>query len=152
MRRLRHSPFAPLVAGGVVGTLILGVALAIAAVGELQRQHSGLTASIVGVYRYDLRSHTVYGAPSTEFSTSDDIAAEIVWSKLPASAQISAEWYDSSGDLIDESGPGPAGSAAEEAVMPSSDNSGPGWYGFYVELWSGGSRVETLDRTVVDLS
>jgi hypothetical protein len=149
---VRLTPESLLVAAGLIGTVALAVGLGGASWSELRQQHSTSRARIVGVYRWDDSSKAAVGSPGLEFSQDSDIVAEVDWSAVPGDVVVSAEWYDSSGDLVDSIGPAPASKIGSDGVMWSSDNFGSDSYAFELERWSGGERVETLAREVVSLT
>ena len=118
-------------------------------------QHSGLSARVEGVFRYDPAAHQTSGADSSRFSATEDFAAVIDWSSLPSSTVAGASWSNSLGTVVGGVGPKSAGQMTEaDRTVPVKVPSGltrniPGQYLFVVERFRSGQPVEVLARRLV---
>ena len=139
---------------GIAALLILGLGIADFLYFEPFGQHTGTTARVTGIYRYDASSHRVVGEPATRFTVDDAFAAVVDWSSLPSSMTVAARWYNSLDVTVGGVGPAPAGRLSGHEVVPVKLPSGfsknlPGQYVFVVERISGGQPVELLAREQV---
>ena len=117
-------------------------------------QHSGLKASIVGVYQYDPQTNKTIGPDLNAFARTQMFAAVVDWSSLPADVIVDARWYDSFGNVVGSVGPGTPLQLAGQTVIPVRVPPGyhyvlPGHYLFVVERYAGGVPVEVIARRVV---
>ena len=137
-----------------VGVLILAVGLLEFVHFEPPGQTSGIKAHIVGVYRYDPSIGTTVGPDRTQFSRTDQIAAVVDWSSIPANLIVDARWYDGFGDLVGRVGPGSPPELAPHMIVPivvppGLHHSLPGHYTFVVERFQGDTPVEVLGRRII---
>lgn len=139
-----------------------GAAVLILAVGYLvllrvapPNEHTGLRATIEGVFAYDPADGSVHGGPQRSFASDQPFAARVDWAVLPASTVVGAEWYDGLGQTAGGVEPAPAGRlSAQDALVVQSARSQsrqnlPGVYSVVVARYSAGRAVELLARTSV---
>lgn len=140
---------------GVLAILILGVGLVDFLAFEPVGEHTGATASIVGVFHYDPSTKQTSGPDTTRFTAGDDFAAVVDWSSVSGSSVVGARWYNSLGTEVGGVGPMPASSMADaDRIVPVKVPQGfhdniPGEYLFVVERFRGGQPVEVLARRLV---
>ena len=75
-----------------VSILILVAGLAEFAYFEPPGQHTGLKATITGVFQYDPASNTTAGPDRNSFPRSMLFAAVVDWSSLPKNVVVDARW------------------------------------------------------------
>lgn len=136
------------------GVLVLAVGLVEFVYFEPPGQTSGATAQIVGVFQYDPASGGVLGADRSSFPRTEQFAAVVDWSSLPATITVDARWYDGFGDIVGHLGPASPAQLTSGRIVPvvvpqGFHHSLPGHYTFVVERWSGGVPVEVLARRIV---
>jgi hypothetical protein len=117
-------------------------------------QHSGLKATIAGVYQYDLERNTTIGPDRSSFPRTALFAAVVDWSSLPKDVVVDARWYDGFGNVVGSVGPATPHKLAGETVVPVHVQAPfmhllPGRYIFVVERYEGGEPVEVIGRRVV---
>lgn len=117
-------------------------------------QHTGLKATIVGVYQYDPDTTTTIGSDSNSFPRTVQFAAAVDWSSLPKDIVADARWYDGFGNTVGGVGPGTPQELASQTIVPVHTQPGfhhnlPGHYIFVVERDEGGVPVEVIGRRVV---
>jgi hypothetical protein len=137
-----------------VGVVILGIGLVQFAYFERPGEETGVKARIVGVYRYDPGSHMTAGSDRSEFARSDEFAAVVDWSSVPANLVVDARWYDTFGSMRGSVGPAKAGDLGSDGMIPVQVPEGfhyvlPGRYTFVVERFQDGVAVEVLARRFV---
>jgi len=137
-----------------VGVVILALGLIEFVYFEPPGQASGAQARIAGVYQYDPATHTTFGPDRTSFKRTEEFAAVVDWSTLPAQIAVDARWYDAFGDVVGRLGPGTPSQLASTTVVPVIVPPGikhnlPGIYTFVIERFSGGVPVEVLARRIV---
>jgi hypothetical protein len=140
---------------GVVGALIL-TAGGIEFVAFEPLQHSGMTARVQGVYRYDPKSDRTTGSSSTRFTEDQSFAAVVDWKSVPQSTLVGAHWFNGFGEDVGSVGPETAGNlaASHQNIVPAGvprglDKNLPGHYLFVVERYVNGSPVEVIGRVIV---
>jgi hypothetical protein len=138
----------------VVSILIFIAGLVEFAYFEPPGQHTGLKATIVGVYQYDPDHNTSIGPDMSSFLRTSQFAAVVDWSSLPQNMIFDARWYDAFGNVAGTAGPGTPQELAAHTIVPVRVPPGlhhnlPGHYIFVVERWEGGVPVEVSGRRVV---
>lgn len=134
-----------------VGVVVLALGLIEFAYFERPGQASGVTAQIVGVYKYDPATKQPVGANRSEFARNEQFAAVVNWSSVPANLTVDARWYDSFGSIDGQVGPATASVLATRSIIPVAVPQGyhyvlPGRYTFVVERLTDGVPVEVLAR------
>ena len=119
-------------------------------------QHTGLKATIVGVYQYDPATNSVIGPDRNAFPRTVDFTAKVDWSTLPRNIVVDARWYDGFGNVVGSVGPGTPKDLASHTLVPVHPPTGfhhnlPGHYIFVVERYEGGVPVEVIARRVVQV-
>jgi len=137
-----------------VSVLILVAGLVEFAYFEPLGQHTGLKATIVGVYQYDPDHKTIVGPDHNSFPRTVQFAAVVDWSSLPKNAVVDARWYDGFGNVVGSVGPGTPDRLSGQTIVPVKVPPGfshdlPGDYIFVVERYEGGLPVEVIGRRVV---
>ena len=137
-----------------VGVLILAVGLVEFVYFEPPGQATGAQARVVGVYTYDPTTGTVGGMDQSQFGRTQEFAAVVDWSTLPANLVVDARWYDGFGDIVGRVGPGTPQQLSADTIIPvivpvGFHHSLPGHYTFVVERFQGGVPVEVLARRIV---
>lgn len=117
-------------------------------------QHSGLKATIVGVFQYDPTTNTTMGPDRNSFPRTELFAAAVDWSLLPKDVVVDARWYDAFGNVVGSVGAGTPNQLANQTLVPVRVPPGfhhnlPGHYIFVVERYEGGVPVEVIGRRVV---
>jgi hypothetical protein len=117
-------------------------------------QHSGLKATIVGVYQYDPTNDTTVGPDSNAFPRTVQFAAVVDWSTLPKNVVVDARWFDGFGNIVGSVGPATPDQLSDKTIVPVRTPPGfshnlPGHYIFVVERYEGGVPVEVIARRVV---
>jgi hypothetical protein len=143
-----------------VGVVILCIGLVQFAYFERPGEGTGVTAHIVGVFKYDPMTRTTAGPDRSEFARSDDLAAVVDWTSLPGSLLVDARWYDTFGSMRGQVGPARASELTAQRTIPVEVPPDlhyvlPGRYTFVVErIGADGVPVEVLARrfVVVDRS
>jgi hypothetical protein len=139
-----------------VAIVILAAGLAEFFYFEPFAQSSGLHARITGVYAYDPVTHQTSGPDRSTFLRTEQFAATVDWSTLPANITVQAIWYDSFGNVVGQVGPAKPADLAKQATVPAELPQGlsyhlPGQYVFAVERDQGGQPVEVLARRLVEV-
>jgi hypothetical protein len=141
------------------GVVILAIGLVEFVYFEPPGQASGVKAHIAGVFQYDPNTKQVVGPDRSEFPRTEEFAAVVDWSSLPATLIVDARWYNSFGSLEGLVGPGVPSDLSSNSVIPVEVPPGyhyvlPGRYTFVVERLKDGVPVEVLGRrfVVVDRS
>ena len=137
-----------------VGVVILGIGFVQFVYFERPGEETGVKARIVGVYRFDPTTQKTVDADRSEFGRSDEFAAVVDWSSVPANLVVDARWYDTFGSMRGAVGPARAGDLTSESTIPVEVPEGfrfvlPGRYTFVVERFEGGVAVEVLARRFV---
>lgn len=138
-----------------VGVVILCIGLLQFVYFERPGEHTGVKATIAGVFKYDLATKTTSGRDRSEFARTDNFAAVVDWRSLPAKLIVDARWYDTFGSMRGSAGPAhPADLVAESTipveVPPDLHYVLPGRYTFVVErIGQDGVPVEVLARRFV---
>jgi hypothetical protein len=137
-----------------VSLLILVAGLVEFAYFEPSGQHTGLKATIVGVYQYDPAHNSIVGPDSDVFPRTVQFAAVVDWSTLPHNVVVDARWYDGFGNVVGSVGPGTPDQLAGQTSIPVKTPPGfshnlPGHYDFVVERYENGLPVEVIGRRVV---
>jgi hypothetical protein len=137
-----------------ISVLILVAGLVEFAYFEPPGQHTGLKATIVGVYQYDAAHNSIVGPDSTVFPRTVPFAAVVDWSTLPHNVAVDARWYDGFGNVVGSVGPGTPDQLAGQTIIPVKTPPGfshnlPGHYVFVVERYENGLPVEVIGRRVV---
>ena len=117
-------------------------------------QHSGVKATIVGVYQYDPATNKTFGPDRSTFTRSQLFAAVVDWTSLPPNITVDARWYDTFESIVGRVGPGTPSQLANQSTVPIAlptnlKHNLPGQYVFVVERWAGGVPVEVLARRIV---
>jgi hypothetical protein len=118
-------------------------------------EHTGLRATIEGVYLYDPSDATIHGGPRRSFAPDQSFAAKVDWSLLPPTTVVGAQWYNGLAQVVGRVGPSAAGQLAAEGalVVLATPQDGrqnlPGVYTVVVARYSHGQAVELLARTSV---
>ena len=139
-----------------VSVIILVAGLAEFAYFEPFGQHTGIKATIVGVYQYDPSTGHLSGPDSSIFPRTVQFAAKADWSTLPSNIVVDARWYDGFGNVVGSVGPGTPKQLADQTIIPVKVPPGfhhnlPGHYVFVVERYEGGVPVEVIGRRVVQV-
>jgi len=118
--------------------------------------HTGIKATIVGVYQYDPDKNAVTGPDSSTFPRTAVFAAQVDWSSLPSDVVVDARWYDSFGNIVGGVGPATPPELADRTIIPVRVPPGfrhilPGHYLFVVERYEGGVPVEVIGRRLVQV-
>jgi hypothetical protein len=137
-----------------VSILILVIGLVEFVYFEPPGQHSGLKATIVGVFEYDPDPNKLIGPDKNAFPRTVQFAAEVDWSSLPKNMVFDARWYDGFGNVVGSVGPGTPQELASHTIVPVRVPPGfhhnlPGHYVFVVERYEGDVPVEVIARRVV---
>jgi hypothetical protein len=137
-----------------VSLLILVAGLVEFAYFEPPGQHTGLKATIAGVYQYDPDHKTTVGNDRNAFPRTVQFAAVVDWSTLPNNVVVDARWYDGFGNVVGSVDPGTRDQLAGQAIVPVKVPPGfshnlPGHYVFVVERYESGVAVEVIGRRVV---
>jgi hypothetical protein len=138
----------------IVAILILAIGLGEFLYFEPPGRHTGLTATIVGVYQYDPTSNKTFGPDRSSFTRTQLFAAAVDWKSLPPNITVDARWYDSFEAIVGRVGPGTPAQLANETVVPvgvptNLKHNLPGQYLFVVERLENGIPVEVLARRIV---
>jgi hypothetical protein len=139
-----------------VSILILIAGLAEFAYFEPFGQHTGIKATIVGVYQYDPSTDQLIGPDSSIFPRTVQFAAKVDWSTLPSNIVVDARWNDGFGNVVGSVGPATPHELAGQTIIPVKVPPGfhhnlPGHYVFVVERYEGGVPVEVIGRRVVQV-
>ena len=118
--------------------------------------HTGLKATIVGVYQYDPDQNNVTGPDNSLFPRTALFAAKVDWSSLPPNIVVDARWYDSFGNIVGGVGPATPAELTNQTIIPVRVPPGfrhvlPGHYLFVVERYDGGVPVEVIARRLVQV-
>ena len=137
-----------------VSVLILVAGLVEFAYFEPQGHHTGLKATIAGVYVYDPDKKATVGPDRNSFPRTVQFAAVLDWSTLPKNVVVDARWYDGFGNVVGSLGPATPDKLAGQTIVPVKVPPGfshnlPGHYVFVVERYEGGLPVEVIGRRVV---
>jgi hypothetical protein len=143
-----------------VGVVILSIGLIQFAYFERPGEGTGVRAHIEGVFKYDPTTSTTSGPDRSEFERTEDFAAVVDWTSLPAGFVVDARWYDTFGSMRGLVGPGHPSQLAAQSTVPVEVPPAlryvlPGRYTFVVErIGADGVPVEVLGRrfVVVDRS
>jgi hypothetical protein len=158
---VRAAPYDPvrtlyrtLLAFDVVAILILAVGLGEFLYFEPPGQHTGLKATIVGVYQYDAATNKTFGPDRSTFTRTQLFAAVVDWNSLSPNIIADARWYDTFGSIVGSVGPGTPAQLANQPIVPIAlptnlKHNLPGQYVFVVERWANGVPVEVLARRIV---
>jgi hypothetical protein len=138
----------------VVAILILAVGLGEFLYFEPPGQHTGLKATIVGVYQYDPATNKTFGPDRSAFTRTQLFAAAVDWSSLPPNITVDARWYDNFQSVVGSVGPGTPAQLADQPTVPIAlptnlKHNLPGQYMFVVERWANGVPVEVLARRIL---
>jgi len=117
-------------------------------------ERSGATATVTGVYAYNLETGQTGDADRTHFARDEAFAAVVDWSSVNPDLVVAAHWFNTFGEVVGGVGPGRAGTLADRPLVPVRLPRGlkrnlPGQYLFVVERYSGGRAVEVLARRLV---
>lgn len=140
---------------GAVAIVILGLGLVEFFAFEPLGQHSGISVRIAGVYHYDPATRETSGPDRSKFSATEDLAAVVDWSSLPATVVVGATWINSLGETVGQVGPKSAGQMTDSdrvvpvKVPPGLTRNIPGEYIFVVERYQAGQPVEVLARRFI---
>lgn len=134
-----------------VGVVILAIGLIEFAYFERPGETSGIHAHITGVFAYDPSTGQTSGPDRSEFRRTEQFAAVVDWSSVPADTTVDARWYDSFGAIEGATGPAAAKDLVNSSVVPVAVPQGnhyvlPGRYTFVVERLQDGVPVEVLAR------
>ena len=138
-----------------VGVVILCIGLVQFVYFERPGEETGVKAHVIGVFRYDPTTKMTSGDDRSEFARSDDFAAVVDWTSLPANLVVDARWYDTFGSMRGQAGPAHPAELKSEATIPVEVPPDlrfvlPGRYTFVVErIGSDGVPVEVLGRRFV---
>ncbi len=137
-----------------VAVVILAVGLVEFVYFEPPGQATGAHARIVGVYAYDPTTRTTLGTDKSAFARTEEFAAVVDWSGLPANLSVDARWYDAFGSIVGRVGPSTPAQLGNFSIVPVIVPQGlhhnlPGNYTFVVERFQGGVPVEVLVRRFV---
>jgi hypothetical protein len=137
-----------------VAVVILAVGLVEFVHFEPPGQATGATARIAGVYAFDPATGSTVGTDQSAFSRSQDFAAVVEWSGLPANLPVDARWYDTFGTIVGRVGPSTPAQLGGSSIVPVITPQGlhhnlPGQYTFVVERVQGGVPVEVLARRFI---
>jgi hypothetical protein len=88
-----------------VSILILVAGLVEFAYVEPPGQHTGMKASITGVFRNDPVPNTTTGPDDNSFPRPTLFAAVVEWKSLPKNVVVDARWYDAFGNIVGSVGP-----------------------------------------------
>jgi hypothetical protein len=158
---VRAAPFDPvktlyrtLLIFDVVAILILAAGLVEFLYFEPPGQHTGVKATIVGVYEYDPATNKTFGPDLSSFKRTQLFAAVVDWKSLPSNITVDARWYDNFGSVVGSVSPGTPAQLASQPIVPIALPKNlkynlPGQYMFVVERWSNGVPVEVLARRLV---
>jgi hypothetical protein len=119
-------------------------------------KHTGLMATVVGIYQYDPDHNSINGPDISVFPRTAVFAAKVDWSSLPQNVVVDARWYDSFGNIVGGVGPASPQQLAGQTVIPVRVPQGfhhvlPGHYLFVVERYEGSVPVEVIARRVVQV-
>ena len=115
---------------------------------------SGATAHIEGIFQYDPQQNTTSGPDRSLFARTEQFAALVDWSSVPADLTVDARWVNSFGTAVGGVGPGTPAELADKSIVPVLVPEGlhlnlPGQYSFVVERYHNGLPVEVLARRLV---
>jgi len=138
----------------IVAILILAVGVAEFLYFEPPGQHTGINATIVGVYQYDPTTNKTFGADRSTFTRTQLFAAVVDWKSLPPNISVDARWFDNFESIVGSVGPGTPARLENQPIVPialptSLKHNLPGQYVFVVERWANGLPVEVLARRIV---
>ncbi len=141
---------------GAFSILILVIGVVEFVYFEPPGQHTGLKATIVGVYQYDPDHNQTVGPDTSSFPRTAQFAAVVDWSSLPPNVIVDARWFDSYGNVVGSVGPGTPQDLAGKTIIPVQVPPGyhhvlPGHYPFVVERYEGGQLVEVIARRLVQV-
>lgn len=140
-----------------VGVIILAAGLAEFFYFEPFAQTTGLHAEITGVFAYDPATHQTSGPDRGTFHRTEQFAAVVNWTTLPASITVQAIWYDGFGNVVGQAGQAKASELTSHRIIPAQLPQGlsyhlPGQYIFAVERDQGGQPVEVLARRLIEVT
>ena len=143
-----------LIVFATISVLVLVVGLVEFVYFEPPGQTTGAKAHIVGVFNYDPSTRTTSGTDQSQFPRTQEFAAVVDWSSVPANLTVDARWYDEFGDVVGRVSPGPPDQLINHSIVPVVVPSGfhhslPGRYLFVVERYEGSVPVEVLSRRIV---
>jgi hypothetical protein len=138
----------------IVAILILAAGLAEFLYFEPPGQHTGITATISGIYQYDPTTNKTFGPDRSTFTRSQLFAAVVDWNSLPTNITVDARWYDNFESVVGSVSPGTPAQLASQPIVPiglpkNLKYNLPGQYMFVVERWANGVPVEVLSRRIV---
>jgi hypothetical protein len=139
-----------------VAVVILAVGLVEFVHFEPPGQATGTKARIGGVFAYDPATGTTLGTDRSSFARSEEIAAVVEWSGLPADLVVDARWYDTFGTIVGRIAPSTPALLGNSSIVPVITPQGlhhnlPGRYAFVVERLQRGVPVEVLARRFVQV-
>src|SRR5260370_8928513 len=102
-----------------VSVLILVAGLVEFAYFEPPGQHTGLKATIVGVYQYNPDQKTTTGPDRLSFPRTVQFAAVLDSSTLPKNVVVDARWDDGFGNVVGRLGPGTPDQLARHPTVPA---------------------------------
>ncbi|MFI5283442.1 MAG: hypothetical protein ACHQ0J_09980 [Candidatus Dormibacterales bacterium] len=137
-----------------ISVLVLVVGLVEFVYFEPPGQNTGAQAHIVGVFDYNPSTSTTSGRDHAQFPRTQQFAAVVDWSSVPANLTVDARWYDEFGDVVGRVSPGKPDQLLDHSTIPVVVPSGfhhslPGRYLFVVERYQGSVPVEVLARRIV---
>jgi hypothetical protein len=143
-----RPPYLTMLALGAVSLLLVLFGLGNLLLTTMPWNHTGLHASVTGVYKYDPRTHSLGDTRISSIGHGQPFAARVAWSQLPAGLQVGARWYDPQ-DTDSGGAPPQAASqqAAHDAIVPIAGTRGPpGEYQLLVMRYADGRPAEVLGR------
>jgi hypothetical protein len=138
----------------IVAILILAAGVAEFLYFEPPGQHTGINATIVGVYQYDPTTNKTFGADRSTFTRTQLFAAVVDWKSLPPDITVDARWFDNFESIVGSVGPGTPARLENQPIVPIAlptnlTHNLPGQYVFVIERWANGVPVEVLTRRIV---
>lgn len=146
-----QAPFVTILALGAVSALLLVLGLSNLVLASMPWAHTGLHASVSGVYTYDRSTGTVGSEATKTFPRGQAFAARVDWAALPGDLSVGAAWYGPDDAQVGGVGPAPARDlAARQAPAPMTDLKGPsGRYTLLVMHYVDNQPIEILARQAV---
>jgi len=138
----------------IVAILIMAAGVAEFLYFEPPGQHTGIKATIAGVYQYDPTTNKTFGPDRSTFTRTQLFAAVVNWESLPPDITVDARWYDNFESIVGSVGPGTPAQLANQPIVPIAlptnlKHNLPGQYIFVVERWANGIPVEVIARRIV---
>jgi hypothetical protein len=149
------APYVTILAVGSISLLLLVLGLSNLIEASMPWAHTGLRASVTGVYPYDSSRSQVSGQVNTSYEHGQPFAAVVNWAALPKGLTVGAAWYAPPLDTeVGRIGPETAGDlATSRALVPmTATDASKGVYRLLVMHYVDNQPVEILAHQRVEVT